>query len=206
MLFDFGAPTVPQDNTNVGAAFVARTVGLYTLTAYGFDSPSNTAHNLFYKNDGADEHGLGLVGTLDNELTLTSGPVRPPFTPANYMEIDVSSVYLLPGTSGAIRIQSVTDGESYNVWGSNTLGQMGVPQLITASTVNNDFVNLPSWGTYQFYSVAVNGVVVGSTIPAAPDNVLFDAVQVQGGTPELPPIALLGTVPFGLALLRRRRR
>src|ERR1700730_8402596 len=72
-------------NGAVGATFKDFTQSGYTITARGYDNVSgtDTAHELYFKNvadsGGGSEHGLGLVGTLNNELQTSGG------TPTNYI-------------------------------------------------------------------------------------------------------------------------
>src|SRR5580704_3941406 len=58
----------------VGASVQDFTVSGYTITARGYDNNNGvgSAHELFYKFSGGDEHGLGLVNTLHNELQVGS--------------------------------------------------------------------------------------------------------------------------------------
>ena len=182
--FDFG--NVPGGP--VGASSWAVTIPPFTLTAYGWNA-DNSPNELFWKNAGPDEHGIGFVNTLDNELTLAPGGTAI----ANYIQVDVSQVYLVSPT-GQIRVQSVTDGEEYDLYGSNTLGDIGT-KILSASTIDNTFFDIPNWGTYKFISVAVTPQ--GAARPN--DNVLMDAILV---VPE--PAALSLLVLGSLAWLRRR--
>jgi hypothetical protein len=186
LTFDFGnSPSGP-----VGASSWAVTQGAYTLTAWGLNA-NNTAHLLYWKNAGPDEHGLGLVGTLDNELTLASGGTAI----ANYIQIDVSQVYLLSPT-GEIRIQSVTSGEKFNLYGSSTPGSIGTP-ILSGSTADNVFISIPNWGTYPYISVSVTPLGAAH----ASDNVLMDAMMV---TPTPEPASLMLLAAGGLVWSRRR--
>lgn len=147
----------------------------YTISLAGFDA-NGTAHNLFTKDGGAGEQGVGLVGTFDNELTLNgSGTAL-----ANFMRYDVSQVYqAFPGSVGQILAGSTTVSEQLDIWGSNTATDKPgtspltlILQTITPAQATT-WVNLPNWGTYKYYFASVH------TDPSTPaDNVLVQAIQV----------------------------
>lgn len=167
-----------------------------SLTAYGYTA-ANVPLDLYWKNAGTDEHGLGFVGTLDNEETLNARGTAY----ANYMEIGVAPI--LSYTGAQVRIQSVTAGESWDLWGTNTLGNDSTfVLLLSAQTADNVFVSLPDWGTYQYYAVTTH------PDPSSPDNnILFDSIKANAPTPEpgtLPMMA--GGVMLAFALCRKVRR
>jgi uncharacterized protein (UPF0333 family) len=198
-VFDFSGPATGP----VGSNQYAVTHGSITLTAFGFNA-DNSSHNLFWKKNGGDENGLGFTSTLDNELTLQNNGTQI----ANYIQIDVSQVFkTVP--SAKILVNSNTDDETYDLWGSHTLGLIGT-KILNAGTSDNTFVNIPDWGTYEFVSVAVHPTPapliadLHTTSPHADDNVLMGAISI----PEVPEPTAGLLVGLGLAsagmLLRRR--
>ncbi len=168
---------------NVGSSQKSITQGAYTITAYGFNA-GGSDHNLFTKQNGGDENGLGLVDTYDNELTLNAGGTAI----ANYIQTDVSAIKNLPG--GKLMMGSVTGGESFDVFGSNTLGTPGT-SLISGNTTSGSFISIPSWGSYDYITVAVHP---HSSQPA--DNVLFDAISVVPEPGEYASLAGFGLLGF----------
>jgi len=194
IVWDWGNPAGGPVGSSVYATDSAPASGiLLTDRGYNLDG---SAHLLFWKNEGSDEHGIGFVNTFDNELTLNENGL----TPANFMQIDVSPIYLTL-TNAAIRVQSVTGGEAWDLWGTNTLGALaGATELINGSTADNVFTALPSWGTYRYYDLTVHPHAAS---PA--DNVLLDAVEADGSVPEPATMTLFATGGLVLLLLGRTR-
>ncbi len=191
VIWDFGGPPAgPVGSSSLTTDSVPPTGIL--LTAYGFNA-DNTPHELYRKDEGYNEHGLGLVDTPDHELTLNGIGF------ANYIQIDVSPIYR-NSSNGQIRIQSATVDESWDLWGVNTLGDLsGAVSLISGSTVNNTFVTLPDWGTYKYYAVTTH---FASGAGHQDDNVLFDAIAAD--VPEPVSVALAGGGLLLLIAFRRR--
>lgn len=168
----------------------------YSITAYGFDrvNGSDTGHTLYYK-DADGDHGLGLVGTPHNELQVNADGSVP-----HYIQFDLSSILALGFTNGQIKISSVDPGEAFNIYGSHTLGSLG--SLLNATpygdSTNNEFVNIPNFGSFQYISVA-----------AAMDDVLPRAIRATiVPIPEavsLVPAACLVIVATAFEVRRRRR-
>jgi hypothetical protein len=167
------------------------------VTVSGFDA-NNAAHDLYWKVSGTDEHGIGLTGTTDNELTLNSNGTA--F--ANYLQINVTNILAAGGTSLDIRVQSVTAGEEFDLYGSNSPNVLGT-KIISGSTVNNLLTPIPEGaGYFDYYFVTVTPQGSGGT--HALDNVLPDAISAD--VPATPEPATLGLLALGgLGLLKRRR-
>lgn len=188
-----GAPSYSVDS--VPATGILLTVAGFDISGFAMGVPvEGPAHDLWWKQQGADEHGIGLVDTLDKELTLDGTG-----TPANLMRIDLDNIYTNPLFSNAqIRIQSVTIDERWDLYGWDG---MSYTLLETANADNNAFRPLPFWGTYRGYAVTVSA---NASNPL--NNVLFDAIAVErevpNGAPEPGVLALLGG---GLAMLLFRR-
>jgi hypothetical protein len=172
--------------------------GGFVLTAYGYSgSGVGTPLALYWKGfngNAGDEHGIGFVSTVDHELTLASlGTI------ANFITVDVSAIDTT-FTNPQIRVQSTTAGESYDVFGFNTLGTLvGATKVLNAQTTNNGFISLPNWGTYNYYTLTVH--TPGNALA---DNVLLDAIQADTGVPE-PATWMFLAGGAGLLLLARKR-
>jgi hypothetical protein len=144
-----------NSNVAVGATFKDFIQSGYTITARGYDNVpgADTAHELFFKSvpaiGGGSEHGLGLVGTLDNELQTSGG------TPSNYIQLDLRSILTQGFTGGQLSVGSIQSGESFLLFGSNVQGQLGTQIGGTfGSQFDDQFVDIPQFGNYQFVSVA----------------------------------------------------
>src|SRR3989440_11850686 len=113
----------PSDsNAAVGGSSHTYTSSGFSITAYGFDNHSGigTAHDLFYKNvpeiGGATETGLGLVNTPKNELQAG----------LHFIQFDFTSALAAGMFNGQLSVGSIQANESFTIFGSNTLGTLGV--------------------------------------------------------------------------------
>ena len=183
-------------NQSVGSSSQGYTVSGYTITAYGYDNNSGTGtlHDLFYKNAGADEIGLGLVNTLHNELQVGAAG-----DPLQFIQLDLTSILAQGFTNGMIEVGSVQSGELFNLYGSNTLGMLGTKLNATAFDTTKDdvFVSVPSFGTYKFISIVaaaadVLPVAFQATITPVPEST------------SLIPIAVLAIAATAFEARRRR--
>jgi MYXO-CTERM domain-containing protein len=179
------------------------------LTATGYNI-AGTAINLYYKNAGGDEHGIGINGTLDNEITLNSSG-----TPANYIQINTTPLLAnyssLQIKVGSLQNNSGTDTEKFDLWASSTAGQLGT-RILTGVDPSKDgtFVNIPAFSSSTPYiSVTVTDLTAnpgGNKV----DNVLLEAVAATAKSIPEPASLLtwgiLGLIGFaGLAARRRQR-
>lgn len=205
-----GPPTVP----GASATEYNLTVNGQTLEAYAYSyNPANGTWgltDLYWKNQGTDEHGLGLVstgsGNGDYELTLQNSTGNGGLA-ANYMVIDtgaINSTWFNP----EIRVQSVTGPEEWNLYGL-TAAQVGTaPSTWTASqlilkdqgaSTDNTFVSIPlaDWQQYQYLVLTV------TPNSGAGNNVLFDAIEANP-SPEPGTFAMLGIGAL-LVLVSRKK-
>jgi hypothetical protein len=182
--FDFGSPA----NTNVGPDETF-TSGPYTVTASGYSAPFVDA-DIYVKNLGGDEVGLGLAGTTQNEI---------PGPGTAFIQLDVSQ--LLAVASGAtFSMDSTTAGEQWAVYGSNT-DAAGLGVLVNFGNTEGT-APLNGWGTYNyynFYSLGTNGQTFG--------NVLLSSFAVTPNVPEPATWAmmLVGFGGIGFAMRRNRK-
>lgn len=157
----------------------------FSITARGFDNNNGigTPRELYFKNkppvDGATEFGLGLV-TPHNEIN--AGPNGP----LNFIQFDVTAILAAGMFNGQISVGSLQAGESFSIYGSNTVGTLGT-QLsgpFAGLTFDNQFVPLPDFGLYNFYSIV-----------AASGNVLPIALSAEiGPIPEMNALLPVGAL------------
>lgn len=176
-------------NAAVGSNTANFTVSGYTITASGYNY-NGSAHELYYKNLGPSERGLGLTGTFDNELQVGQ----------HFIQLSLSSILAQGFTNGQIMVGSVQAGESWSLYGSNTLGSLGtlLNGAAFGSSTDEQFVNVPNFGQYQFISVVSN---TGDVLP-----VMFQATVVP--IPEAAsviPVLCLITAATAIEIRRRRR-
>jgi hypothetical protein len=187
----------PTDaNAPVGSSSHTYTSSGFSITAYGFDNHSGigTAHDLFYKNEavigGATESGLGLTNTPHNELQAS----------LNFIQFDFTSALAAGMFNGQLSVGSIQTGESFAIFGSNTLGTLGTQVSgIFGSSSDDQFVAIPNFGQFNYYSVL-----------AMSDDVLPVAVRADlRPVPEmnaLLPIAGLVVLVASANIWRKRRR
>jgi hypothetical protein len=185
-----------QQNAPVGSSSHTYTSSGFSITAYGFDNHSGigTAHNLFYKSvpeiGGATETGLGLTNTLNNEL-------QPGL---HFIQFDFTSALAAGMMNGQLSVGSVQPGETFAIFGSNTLGTLGTQVSgIFGSASDDQFVSIAGFGLFHYYSVMamsddVLPVAVKADLPAVPEmNALM-------------PIAALVVLLAATSAGRKRRR
>jgi hypothetical protein len=163
--------TSPLGQLGTSQAYTANGI---TITAYGFTN-ANAPKALYGRNDAGDEYGLGIAGTSENEIDN-----------ANYIQLDLANVIAAGATNPQMIIASVQAGETYNVYGSNTLGSIGTLLLANQTADVTPFA-IPSFPAYRY--VAVRAVI---------NNVLIGAVSFSVGTCNIN-IAASGPTPVSLA-------
>jgi hypothetical protein len=146
--------------------------------------------NLYGKNDGPGEMGLGLSNdTTDHEIT-----------PGSFIQLSLSQLQLPPLTSTHMSFEanSTTGGEVWRVYGTNTAGSLSGAVLLASGTDNSLDADLGAAiiGTYAYLDVTAFGTGA---------NVLLHEVDATAGVPEPGSLALLATAFMGAGFMRRRR-
>ena len=169
----------------------------YSITAYGYTvgGSSHTPLGLYYKNQGYDETGLGIVGPADHELQGNGG------YPEQFIQLDVSSIVAQGFTDGKIQIGSVQSGsnDTFVIWGSSTLGDPG-SQIGGVYDSSSDlvFLDIANFTNYKFISV---GALSGDVLPVAFQATLAPVPEMSA---LFPIIGLIAAVSLTQVLRRRR--
>lgn len=187
---------------NLGSNTHTYSSGAYSVTATGYSSfnpsaNSGTANNLYGKNGGGDENGVGLVGDPSGQHEIWHVSNEDLF-PA--IVLNVSSI--LSKTSAAqFLMGSTTNGEQWILGGYNGSHWSKI-MIGTGET----WVSFPSWGTFTSYAFASGGTVFDGN--RGPGNVLLSAVRFTPAVPEPGTwtMMLVGFAGIGIALRRKAAR
>ena len=174
----------------------------YQITARGYNNNGGqgVATDLFFKNrppsGGAGEVGLGLTNSGSNELNGgANGPL-------NFIQLDLRSILSQGATNGQIAVTSLQQGESFQLFGSNALGQLGtaISGTFPGLTFDDQFVAVPQFGAFQFISIA--GAGAGSNV--LPSRFSAEIAPIPEVSTVMPIVGLL--VAIGATHILRRRR
>ena len=148
--------------------------GAASLTFAGYGDPGMVS-NLFEKNEGPSEMGIGLALGTDHEI---AGPF--------VLQMDLQQILALNPSSVILGVNSIQGPDTYQIWGSKTAGNAG--KLLATNQTSTSF-NLSKDLQYRYITVAspTGSVLVDSLVATVPG---FDS------TPEPGSAALL---LFGLA-------
>jgi PEP-CTERM motif len=189
--FDFGA-----NNVDLGYSHTYSASGL-SIIASGFDQREHRT-DLFGKNEGGDEVGLGLKDdpTGDDEIHYHSG----------FVQLDVADLFgKVTNNSVFFTTGSTTNGEEWAVYGTNTPGEFDEGATLLLKGDNDKPHALPDFHDFRYYDF-----VEFSHPRGQGDNFLISSVYAttSSGTPEPQAWALMliGIGGLGIALRGRRGR
>jgi PEP-CTERM motif-containing protein len=166
-------PTITASGFHVSSFFhTVSKVDLYSKGSATFPPPN-------------DESGLGLTNDDDHEIT-----------PGNFIMLDLGNLSI--STLG-IYTESTTDGEKWDIWGSNTAVVSG--QTFTIPTGLTGF----SEGDQNVSSLAGDRYIFISSLGSSSHNILLGALTATTATPEPSSAALFSLALMGSGLLFRRR-
>ncbi len=176
-------------NLKTDTATYSVTVGAntYSITATGYIN-STTTRDLFVKNDGPSEYGLGLNSTSDNEINY-----------GQYIYLDFSNLASQGILSGTIGLGSVQSGEEGQICTATAVGTPGT----VCTTVGDSGGDLGSLAVTWTAADPIFDI----TVPKDKGNVLVLSdlsVTPVSTTPEPASVALFGTGLLALAFFVKR--
>ncbi len=189
----------PTGNLGTSQAYTSTNDGglaNVTITAYGFRSTDwgLRATDLYGKNGGTGEQGLGIAYTSDNEIN-----------PGYFVQLDLTNVLSqLSPLSGTLTIDSVQPGEYYTLYLGSSKWKLGTQVDSGTSTSGHPAVTLSADNPLSDLKTGVDFLGVGAHC----GNVLLSSMTVtedpNAKAPEPATMAMVGGALVGLASLRRR--
>ena len=151
-----------------------------SITATGYIG--NELANLYFKNGGADETGVGLAKLTDHEVAGNG-----------YIQLDLGNVMATyPFGAVSLTAGSLQGSETYSVYGSNIAGVQGT--LLGTGNWSSVVFNLGNPLGYRYISLG-----------APRGNVLLDSVVVSTPEPAAGLLMITGLMAIAAAALFFRR-
>lgn len=174
-------------------------VGGFQITAKGFTSNTlATPLDLFLKNTGGDEIGLGFTNEGDHEIAGSRVVV-----------IDWGTTVLSQATAWSIEFNSTTQGEAWKVLGSTTgaAGTFNTTVLQSVGTSDEGLHTIAGAIPYRYFEIFSNSLLGGGNVLLSELNATGGSLNQTSAVPEPSTWAmlLLGFVGLGFAFRHKRR-
>jgi hypothetical protein len=198
---------MPSGNVGSSSHTYLDTTNVYDVVAHGYstaDAAPVYSHgetwttgsvsnvNLYGKNDGAGETGLGLNGQSDNEVDNK-----------HFIQLDTHDIKAAGLTNFTFSIGSEQSGEGYVIWGSNTAGAAGVALYNGTGTpvTLSQAISSSDYSSYRYFSISASSSKSGNDLKTD-GNLVLGGVSAQA-VPE--PVSMFALATGAIALLRKRK-
>jgi len=188
--------TSPAGNTVGTTHTYTDTSGTLSVIAKGYASNGGSLTNLYGKDLGGDEVGLGLNADPSGQHEIYRGA---------FVQLDVTDL-IGAVTSAIFHFGSDTLNEQWEVYGSNTDGTLGTALLYGINDEgNHDLLSLAGWGTFKYYDFRSLGTGTHGFDGSIAGNVLLGNLVLTPTVPEPGTWALM-LIGFGAVGWQLRRR
>jgi len=170
---------------NLGSATHTYTFGSATVTATAFNC--GTGCNLYGKNNGGNEIGLGLTGdpSTDDEIWVKSSGTQ------DFIQLNVSGLLAAGYTNIKFEMNSTTNGEGWSVSACSVSGVDCGSSPVIGGT-QSIWISLPG------NTSAINHYLDFTATGSAGSNVLLEGITATAPVPEPSSLMMFGS---GLATL-----